>query len=244
MSTPNGERDLAIKTFGALEIKDAEKGEVEAIVATLNTVDRDREVILPGAIPDGSKVKLSAYGHGSMFGEMPVGKGALHVEKDKAVFRGKFFLSTSRGADAFRTLKELGTDQEWSFGFRVISAENATEDWAKQGAFRVLKKLEPFEVSPVLMGAGIGTRTVAMKCDGCGEPQEGATCAPCAAKAAREADEQAAAGKAAAEAEAARLAAEATAAEASRLAADAALKQAAAEEFEKFQRTARRLGGG
>ena len=186
MSTPNGERDLATKAFGALEIKDADKGEVEAVVATLNTVDRDREVILPGAIKDGAKVKLSAYGHGAVFGSLPVGKGALHINKDSVVFRGKYFLSTSAGRDAFETLKGFGGDQEWSFGFRVIDAENASDEWTKQGAFRVLKKLEPFEVSPVLMGAGVGTRTVAMKCDGCGQPHEGETCAPCADRAAEE----------------------------------------------------------
>jgi phage head maturation protease len=244
MSPPTEQRALDIKAFGALEVKDAEKGEVKAVIATLNKVDRDREVILTGAVPDGAKVKLSGYGHGAMFGEMPVGKGTLHVEGEKVMFDGKFFLSTPRGAEAFQTLKELGADQEWSFGFRVLDAENAAEEWVKQGAFRVLKKLEPFEVSPVLMGAGIGTRTVSMKCDGCGESHEGETCTPCAAKAARAAEEKAAAdAKTLAGAEAARVA-EAKRGEEARIAADAALKQATVEEFEKFQRTNRRLGVG
>lgn len=234
MSTPNAERDRAVKGFGVLEIKDESKGEVEAIVATLETVDRDREVILRGAIPDGSKVKLSGYGHGAMYGEMPVGKGTLHVEKDRAVFRGKFFLTTTRGQDAFQTLKELGPEQEWSFGFRVIDAENASEEWAKQGAWRVLKKLEPFEVSPVLIGAGVGTRTVAMKCDGCGEEREGDTCAPCAAKVAE--------AKAAADREAQQKADADAAALAAKEAAKAQQRREIDEEITRFERTRRQLG--
>jgi phage head maturation protease len=231
MSAPNAERDLATKSFGALEIKDAESGEVEAVVATLNTVDRDHEVILPGAIPEGSKVKLSMYGHGAMWGDMPVGKGTLHVKGERLLFRGKFFMTTARGADAFRTLKEIGSDQEWSFGFRVIDAENATEEWSKQGAFRILKKLEPFEVSPVLIGAGIGTRTVSMKCDGCGGEHEGDTCQPCKAKAEAEAQEA----KAQADAEAV-----------AKAAADAERRRQEQAEIDeeviRFERTRRQLG--
>lgn len=223
MSTLNEER-ATVKAFGALEIKDADKGEVEAIIATTETVDRDHEVILKGAIPDGAKVKLSGYGHGAMFGEMPVGKGTLHNDGSKVIFRGKFFISTPRGREAFDTLKEFGSDQEWSFGFRVLDAENASEEWLKQGAFRVLKKLEPFEVSPVLLGAGIGTRTIKIKCDGCGSDHEGETCEPCQVKVEEETKAKAAA--------AAKVAAEIQHAKA----------KAAVEDYQRIQRTLKRLG--
>ena len=43
--------DIETKAFGALEIKDAEQGEVTAVVATLGVVDRDGDVLLPGAFP-------------------------------------------------------------------------------------------------------------------------------------------------------------------------------------------------
>jgi hypothetical protein len=228
MSGSDQERALAMKSFGAFDIKDADKGEVEAVVATLNVVDRDREVILPGAIPNGVPVKLSGYGHDAMFGEAPVGKGHLFAQGDKMVFKGRFFMTTARGAEAFATLKELGTDQEWSFGFRVAEAVNATEEWAKKGAVRILKSLLAMEVSPVILGAGIGTQTLAMKSEG-GAPEEEA-----AAAAALEA-------KAAAELEAERLAAEVIRQEDERAAQRAELKQAAAEEFERFQRNLRRF---
>ena len=105
------DRDLTTKSLAGLAIKDAEKGEVEAIVATIGVVDHDYEVILPGAIKDGAKVKMSGYGHDVVFGEMPAGRGAIHIEGEKAVFRGKLFLSTQRGRDAFEVLKEMGSDQ-------------------------------------------------------------------------------------------------------------------------------------
>lgn len=154
---------LELKTLGALEIKSEAEGRVEAIIATLNVVDKDADVIADGALKNGAKVKLSSYGHGSVFGDAPVGKGALFVEGDKAIFKGQYFLGTQRGLEAFNTIKALGTDQEWSFGFRVLKAEDPGDEWRAKGARRVLTKLAAFEVSPVIIGAGVGTGTVDVK---------------------------------------------------------------------------------
>lgn len=151
------------KTLGALEIKSEETGEVEAIVATLGVVDRDSEVITEGAIKDGAKVKLSSYGHDAIFGDMPAGKGVLLIDGSKVVFKGRYFLNTQRGLESFRTIKEMGREQEWSFGFRIIGSEVPDEGWQEKGARRILTKLDAFEVSPVIVGAGIGTRTVDVK---------------------------------------------------------------------------------
>lgn len=170
---------LAVKQFESLAIKDEEKGEVEAIVGTLEVVDRDREVIRRGAIPDGAKVKMSEYGHnsvpglGSMAPAPPVGKGILRVEQDRIVFSGKFFLSTSSGVQAFLRLKEMGPDEAWSFGYRILGTEVPDSEWREKGARLMLTKLHPYEVSPVLVGAGIGTGTRSVKCDGCGKSHQG-----------------------------------------------------------------------
>lgn len=154
---------MVCKSFEGVEIKDAEKGEIEAIIATLNVVDKDEDVILPDAVTDGSKVSMSSYGHDVVFGDTPVGKGKLFVQSNKLVFRGKTFLTTSKGKDTFEVLKEMGADQQWSFGFRILGAEVPDEKWKKLGARRILTKLDCFEVSPVIIGAGVGTRTVATK---------------------------------------------------------------------------------
>jgi hypothetical protein len=156
-------KDIAIKSFCAFEIKDAEKGIVEAIVATLGVVDKDEDIIRPDAIPEGAKVSMSSYGHDAVFGARPVGKGTIVVVGNKAVFKGRVFLATTDGRDTFECLKEMEGDQEWSFGFRILGAEVPSEEERKMGARRILTKLDPFEVSPVIVGAGVGTRTVGVK---------------------------------------------------------------------------------
>lgn len=163
--------ELELKQFSGLEIKDADKGEVSAIVATLNVVDGDGDVILPGAVPDGTKVKMSSYGHSidpRHGGEAPVGKGTLATVGDKLVYTGRFFISTDRGREAFNQTKEMGSDQEWSFGFPPSSVVRApiTEPWLLKGARRVIQKLGALEVSPVFLGAGKDTQTLSMKSAG------------------------------------------------------------------------------
>lgn len=155
--------DTVTKAFRGFEIKDADKGEIQAIIATLGVIDRDGDIIKKGAIPDGAKVAMSAYAHDAVFGSRPVGKGTITIDGAKAIFKGRVFLNTVDGRETFEVLKEMGTDQEWSWGFRVTGWETPSEDEKKQGAWRILTKTEPFEVSPVLIGAGIGTRTVATK---------------------------------------------------------------------------------
>jgi hypothetical protein len=235
------ERDMGTKALGAvLEIKDAEKGDVEAVVATLDVVDKDREVIRSGAIKSGAKVKLSEWGHNSvpfMGSAPPVGKGVVLVEGNRVVFRGKFFLTTARGAEAFRTLKEMGPDQEWSFGYRVLESQDPDAAWRGKGAMRVLTKLEPFEVSPVTIAAGVGTRTVAVKCDACAAKDAADEAADTTEKGSP--DQAAAAALATAQA----LDGEAAAAAAVMATKQAAELQAvAAQEFERFQRTFQRFG--
>ena len=221
------ERQVGTKGLGVLEIKDADKGEVEAIVATLDVVDRDREVIRSGAIQHGTKVKLSEWAHNSipMLGgaTAPVGKGTLQVEGKQVRFRGKFFLGTTRGAEAFAMLKEMGPEQEWSLGYIILGTEIPDDDWREKGARLLLTKLEPFEVSPVGVGAGLGTRTVNVKCADCGAKEDApCTCGGAAADEARRVEEAAAAVVATKQA--------------------AELQAVAAQEFERFQRTFQRFG--
>jgi hypothetical protein len=151
------------KVFSGFAIKDADKGEVEAIVATLDVIDHDGDIIRSDAIKDGSKVVMSGWGHDAVFGNPPAGKGALHIDGKKLKFDGRVFLKTTGGRESFEVLKELGPEAEWSFGFRVLGSEVPSEAERKQGAFRIITKAEAFEVSPVMMGAGIGTRTVGVK---------------------------------------------------------------------------------
>jgi hypothetical protein len=153
-----------IKTVRLLEFKATDKGEVEACVATLGVVDRDGDYMRPGCIKSGSKVIMSDYGHSSIIGgQRPVGKGVINVVGDKAMFKGQVFMDTLDGQEAFKTLRHMGDDQEWSFGFQVLTASKPSDDERKAGAYRSLDKLDSFEVSPVFMGAGLGTMTTSIK---------------------------------------------------------------------------------
>ncbi len=159
-------RDLEMKSFGPFEVKSEDRGEVEAVVATLGVVDKDGDVIMPGAFPiGGSKVKLSGYGHDVVLeGAAPVGKGVVVEEHGRAIFKGQFFMSTQRGREAFHTTKELGAEGEWSFGFpKDVKAADLTDEWKAKGARRIIKGLVPVEASPVFVGAGWGTGTLSTK---------------------------------------------------------------------------------
>lgn len=151
------------KSFKGFEVKDAEKGIVEAIFSTFGVVDHDGDVVMPGAFEDGKSVTIGAYNHGSVRGSMwPVGKGTISTTKKDARVTAQFFMDTTPGKDAFNAVKGMGEIQEWSYAFDVL--EEAKPDREEfPGAFRILKKLDPFEISPVIRGASIGTRTLAAK---------------------------------------------------------------------------------
>lgn len=153
---------MGTKTFTRVEIKDEDRGEVTAVFATLNVIDSDGDVTVKGAFEDGAKVRISAYGHSSWNGTLPVGKGSIREEGDEAILAGRFFLNTPAGADTFKVVKELGADglQEWSYGYDAI--EYSFGEFEEQQV-RYLNKLKVHEVSPVLLGAGVGTRLLTAK---------------------------------------------------------------------------------
>jgi len=158
--------DIGTKLISDFEIKDADRGEVTAVVSVFNVVDRDGDVILPGAIKDGTVVKISAYGHDVVTeGKPPVGRGVLRVDDQRAVLHAKYFMSTERGRDAFATVKELGADNEWSIGWpnSTLKTAKMTDEWRGMGAKRLVKSLDVLESSPVFLGSNQFTRTVGTK---------------------------------------------------------------------------------
>jgi HK97 family phage prohead protease len=151
---------MITKSLGQVEIKDATKGEVSAVFSRFDVIDRDGDVTLRGAFEDGAPVRISAYQHKSWEGALPVGKGVVRVTDAEAILEGRFFMNTAAGRDTFEVVKEMGTLQEWSYGFDIEESSVEERD-GKQ--VRVLEKSKIYEVSPVLLGAGIGTRTLAVK---------------------------------------------------------------------------------
>jgi phage head maturation protease len=73
---------------------------------------------------------------------------------------GRFFLDTEGGKETYRTVKNLGELQEWSYGFDILKESYGEFD---DRSVRFLEALDVHEVSPVMLGAGIGTHTTAIK---------------------------------------------------------------------------------
>ena len=150
------------KTYqGRMQLKaDGEPGEFSAVFATLNVIDKDGDVTLPGAFGE-QKVLVEPWNHN--YQSPPVGKGTIHEVDAQAVVDGRFFLDTANGKEHHAVVKETGDMQEWSYTFRVVEGESGMFE-GEQVYF--LKKLDVIGVSPVTRGAGIGTRTTAVKSAG------------------------------------------------------------------------------
>lgn len=153
------------KSLSRVEVKDADKGEIVAVFATLGVIDSDGDVTLKGAFPAEAPVVISAYGHTSWQGVKPVGKGVIREVGDEAVLEGQFFLDTVEGRDTFTVVKELGALglQEWSYGYDPVKFSFGEHEGQR---VRFLEELKVHEVSPVLKGAGMGTRVLAAKSAG------------------------------------------------------------------------------
>jgi hypothetical protein len=151
------------KSFADVVVKSATEGRVSALFSRFNVVDLDGDVTLPGAIPNGVAVVISAYGHGSWErgqGALPVGKGVIRTTATEAVLDGRFFMDTTAGRDTFTTVKELGPLGEWSYSLENVIADRG--EWDGQ-VVRILRSMTVKEVSPVLRGAGIRTATLSAK---------------------------------------------------------------------------------
>jgi hypothetical protein len=144
-----------------VEVKSASKGEVEAVFSTFNVIDKDGDVTFPGAFTEGEEVVISHYKHKVWDGALPVGMGRIRTTRNEAILQGRFFLETTEGRNHFEVVKAMGPRQEWSYGFDVLHRPESGMFAGRKANF--LRKLKVHEVSPVFQGAGIGTRTLAVK---------------------------------------------------------------------------------
>ncbi len=148
------------KNLSSFEIKDAALGQVSAVFATLNVKDKDNDLTVQGAFQNGAPCVISAYGHKSWEGALPVGKGVIREIGNQAICDMQFFMNTAAGRDTFEAVKELGSLQQFSYGYDVLESEPGEHEGK---SVRVLKKMKVHEVSPVMVGAGENTRVLSAK---------------------------------------------------------------------------------
>jgi phage head maturation protease len=151
----------------SLALDPEQEGVFRARIATFNVVDKDDEVTLPGAFPIGKRVLISAYSHGSWdsgLSAVPIGDGTTSSDMTGAYVEGKFWLDTFAGRETYKAVKNAADLQEWSYGFKTTaSSVDSTDLAAYPGARRILKTVDIFEISPVLVGAGVDTATMSIK---------------------------------------------------------------------------------
>lgn len=158
------------KSMGPAEIKSESEGRVTAVFATLGVKDKDGDVTRPGAFKSGQDVVISAYGHKSWEGALPVGKGVIREVGNQAVCEMQFFMNTTAGRDTFEAVKALGSLQQFSYGYNVEASELGDHEGK---SVRFLDSLDVYEVSPVLVGAGEGTRVLNAKANRPGSEPDG-----------------------------------------------------------------------
>lgn len=155
------------KSFSTKALSDEGRG--EAVIATLGVIDKDGDVTLPGFF--GTQPVRVIPTHD--WSHVMLGKGTLTEEAAEAVARFALNLDLASGREWHSALKfDLANEpplQEWSYGFDILPG--GSEQGERDG--RTVRILKPradgspgckvHEISPVLLGAGIGTRTREMK---------------------------------------------------------------------------------
>lgn len=149
-----------LKSLARVQIKDADQGLVTAVISTFGVIDNDGDVTSKSTFTEGAPVVVSAYGHKSWDGGLPLGKGTIRTTDSECIADLKFFLNTPHGRAAFDTIKELGDLQEWSYSLHNTLSHKAQLN-GRTANF--IDSTTVKECSPVLMGASIDTRTVAAK---------------------------------------------------------------------------------
>ena len=149
-----------------LEIKNDEKGEVAAVFSIFDKIDSDGDIVRAGSIKSGFKSGDVPMVWAHKW-DMPIGKGQITQDDDKATFKGQFFMDTESGKEAYNLVKAMGVLQQWSFGFKVDDSEygKLKKDGEEEQDVRYLKGLTVYEVSPVLVGANQETYTMAINCN-------------------------------------------------------------------------------
>jgi HK97 family phage prohead protease len=177
------EHDTQFKAISGQIGIDKAQGIVEAFVSGIGNKDSVGDIVIAGAFNGSLKRRKPRVVWGHDWNQ-PIGK-VLEIyevpktdprlpEKMKQAGVGGLFakvqfnLNTERGREAFANVAFYGNEQEWSIGYKTITADF---DAVKQA--NILKEVELYEISPVLHGANQLTATISVKDDEKGKASKG-----------------------------------------------------------------------
>lgn len=174
--------NLILKHFqfdaASVDMKKLDAGELEVVFATMGLWDKDGDWTEPGFFGQQHIVMLPTHD----WSHVPLGKGVTREEGNLAIVSAKMNLELKAAQDWLSAIKfdlKHGKPlQQYSYGFKVLDG-GAMQGERTGRTGRILKPLEDmqpgckiWEFSPVLVGAGEGTRTLSAKGH---EPQAGKT---------------------------------------------------------------------
>ena len=154
--------DLLRKKSSAISIKEDAQGEATVVIATKNNgPDSDGDTYAKEVL-GGEQSALILPAHDSM--SVPLGKARVYESPEDIRADMKFNLDIPAADQWFKALQFDMTNgkskQEYSFGYRILKSSPETIDGQR---VQQIEKLDIFEVSPVVRGAGNHTRTVDIK---------------------------------------------------------------------------------
>jgi hypothetical protein len=127
-----------------------------AVVATMGTVDRDRQLILPGALVN-TDAYVSAWNHSAKYGaESPVGEAYLWEENGRLYAQVTYEDTPAGRTSSKRVASEL---PDWSVYFETVESRPPTREERERGALKTIVKWNVYEVSPVDEGTVLGCGT-------------------------------------------------------------------------------------
>ncbi|MEV4183099.1 hypothetical protein AB0J28_16875 [Streptosporangium canum] len=145
------------------------EGKVTIVVASLNAVDHDGDVTLPGFFGKQTAQIVPAHD----WNHVPLGRALITESGAEAIAELQFNLKVPAAVDWFEAIKFDHENppalQEYSYGFNILDGgARIGEHHGRRVRFlQPLKNGQPgvrvVEVSPVMLGAGIATRTLAVK---------------------------------------------------------------------------------
>jgi len=160
---------METKICVGMDCKAAGEGTSRVVFATTGVIDKDGDYTVAGAF--GRQEARIQPAHD--WNEHNLGKADVFEKGDEAQALLKWNLNTQLGRDWFSSIKfnlQYGVEQNWSYGYDVIEQDASLA--RRVGAKRALVRVKVHEVSPVLLGAGINTRTLEVKrCLTCGSEQ-------------------------------------------------------------------------